>query len=435
MKKRRTAIALSTVILLAGIALSVFFQRHQQPMQQNAPSQLNTIQRENQLPGTTEWQLTRPASYDTQTARFPAIEGYAWTTSATAGDTISFSVSTTAPFFTADIYRLGWYQGKGGRLIQSIPDLLGDLDPMPSMDAQTGLMEADWPAAFTLKIEPNWVSGMYIVKLTAATGEQSYIPFVVRSDRASDFAFIHAASTDEAYNNWGGKSLYGINLANFAADSMCWQIRYESATTNGAPDRVLVGYKADALDPLRGKDNSQVTVQFRQAPVNRPEQTLLGSMWAGDFNWGTSYDWVVADASNWVFANTGLKNGDHLPGLVGYEYDNVSRSAPIPAGTSVLSSSHVHDIAQNRDDVSNATVYTARSGARVFNAATIQWSWGQGGIAAAVYTYKRAVNSLNVGCLLAISSERIATTSFASIVCSSSILVMPFAIASGVLLT
>jgi hypothetical protein len=436
------------------------------PQRNSSPAtHLNPVQQENQLPGTTEWQLTRPASYDTQTSRFQALEGYAWTTSAAAGDTISFSVSTTASLFTADIYRLGWYQGKGGRFIQSIT-VLGNFYPMPSMNMKTGLVEANWPASFTLKIDPNWVSGMYIVKLTAATGEQSYIPFVVRSNRASDFAFIHATSTDVAYNNWGGKSLYdfnsrgghrankvsfdrpfdidagagyllnweypmirwleengydvsylstsdvqdyptllrnhhgilivghdeywsktmrdnleaavnnGINLANFAADSICWQIRYESATTNGAPDRIIVGYKDDALDPLTGKDNSQVTVQFRQTPVNRPEQTLLGSMWAGDFNWGTSYDWVVADASNWVFAHTGLKNGDHLPGLVGYEYDNVSRSTPIPAGISVLSSSHVHDIAQNRDDVSNATVYTAQSGARVFNAATIQWSWG-----------------------------------------------------------
>jgi N,N-dimethylformamidase beta subunit-like, C-terminal len=96
----------------------------------------------------------------------------------------------------------------------------------------------------------------------------------------------------------------------------------------------------------------------------------------GDFNWGTSYDWVVADASNWLFAGTGLKNGDRLPGLVGYEYDKVSPVSPIPPGTHVLSSSPVHDIAQNRDDVSNATVYTARNGAQVFNAATIQWSWG-----------------------------------------------------------
>ncbi len=426
----------------------------------------NPIQQENQLSGTAEWKLAHPAAYDTQSSRFPSIEGYAWTTSATAGDTISFSVSTTAPFFTANIYRLGWYQGKGGRLIQSIPETIADFNPMPSMDSQTGLIEANWPVAFTLKVQPSWVSGIYLVKLTAATGEQNYIPFVVRSDRASDFAFIHPSSTDAAYNNWGGKSLYdfnstgghrankvsfdrpfnidggagyvltweypmirwlegngydvsylstsdvqdyptllrnhhgvlivghneywskamrnnleaavnsGVNLANFAANSIYWQIRFEPSTAKHTPERIIVGYKDAARDPLTGKDNSQVTVQFRQSPVNRPEQTLLGSMWAGSFNWGTNYDWVVADASNWVFANTGLKNGDHLPGLVGYEYDNVSRSTPMPAGTDVLSSSHVHDIAQNRDDVSSATVYTAPGGARVFNAATIQWSWG-----------------------------------------------------------
>ncbi len=461
-KKHRNRFILLIVVVILG---TVLLPGRWQIAWLSALS-LNPVQQENQLPGTTEWQLTRSASYDPQTARSQAIEGYASTTSAAAGDRISFFISTTAPFYRADIYRLGWYQGKGGRLMQSIPDLPGNFEPMPSMDVRTGLVEADWPMAFMLKIDQHWVSGMYIVKLTAATGEQSYIPFVVRSDRASDFVFIHAANTDEAYNNWGGKSLYdfnslkghrankvsfdrpsglgdgagylliweypmlrwleengydvsylstsdvqnypslllrhhgllivghneywsktmrdnleaavnsGVNLANFAANSIYWQIRYESAITDGVPDRIIVGYKDDALDPLTGKDNSQVTVEFRQPPVNRPEQELLGSMWAGDFNWGTSYDWVVADASSWVFANTGLKKGDHLPGLVGYEYDNVSRNAPIPVGTDILSSSHVHDIAQNKDDVSNATVYTVPGGARVFNAATIQWSWG-----------------------------------------------------------
>jgi hypothetical protein len=495
---RTSCIALTCVILSIILLLwqwytaqpRVAISTHNKPVPQHQSSPvapLNAIQQENQLPGTTDWQLTNHATYDIQSLRFPAIEGYAWSTSAAAGDILSFSVSTNAPFFSADIYRLGWYQGKGGRFIQSLPYMPGNFESMPSMDSRSGLMQADWPIAFTLKIEANWTSGLYIVKLKAATGEQGYIPFVVRSNGASDFAFIHAASTDEAYNNWGGKSLYnfnssgghrankvsfdrpfgisngagylltweypmlrwleengfdvsylstsdvqdypsllrhhngilivghneywsrtmrdnleavvnnGVNLANFAADSMCWQIRYESSTKNGIPGRIIVGYKDKALDLFMEKDNSQVTVQFRNSPVNRPEQTLLGSMWAGDFNWGTSYDWVVSDSSNWVFSNTGLKNGDHLPGLVGYEYDNVSRSAPIPAGTSLLSSSPVQDVAQGRDDVAdatvytagngarvfndvaNATVYTAGSGARVFNASTIQWSWGLDG--------------------------------------------------------
>ena len=441
------------------------------PLMKQAVNNVNPIQRENQLPGTTDWQLSNPAPYDAKTFDYPTIEGYAWTTSVQAGDEVQFSVSTTSPSFSADIYRMGWYQGKGGRLMQSIATIQGHTFPLPSPEAETGLIEANWPVAFTLKTNPGWISGMYMVKLTASHGEQSYIPFVLRSSKPSDFAFIHAVNTDEAYNTWGGTSLYsnftqsfkgprafkvsfdrpfeqdsgaglffwyeypmvrwleqhgydvsylsdpdlqntssslqnyhgllivghseywsmqmrdalemavnkGVNLAVFAANTLYWQIRYEPRHIGGQfiPERILVCYKGDGhRDPFHGKENSQLTVQFRQAPLNRPEQTLLGEMYAG--NWEPrlgGFPWVVADASSWVFAGTGLKNGDSLPGLVGYEYDKVDSHFPVPQGLEILASSPVVDVSKNHDE-SDTTLYTAASGARVFDAGTIEWSWG-----------------------------------------------------------
>ena len=441
------------------------------PSMGKAINTVNPIQKENQLPGTTDWQLSNPDPYNTKTFHYSTIEGYAWTTSVQAGDEVQFSVSTTSPSFSADIYRMGWYQGKGGRLMQSIVTIQGHAFPLPSPDASTGLIETNWPVAFTLKTNPVWVSGMYMVKLTASNGVQSYIPFVLRSSKPSDFAFIHTANTDEAYNSWGGTSLYndfthtlkahrafqvsfdrpfeqdtgaglffwyeypmvrwleqqgydisylsdpdlqntstvlqnyhamlivghseywskqmrdtletavnkGVNLAVFAANSIYWQIRYEPRPSGGqsVPERILVCYKGlGHQDPFYGKDNSQITVTFRQAPLNEPEQTLLGEMYAS--NWEPrlgGFPWVVADASSWVFAGTGLKNGDSLPGLVGYEYDKVDPHFSTPPGLEILASSPVVDLSKNRD-VSDATLYTSASGARVFNAGTIEWAWG-----------------------------------------------------------
>jgi hypothetical protein len=440
------------------------------PLMKKAANDLNPIQRENQLPGTTAWQLSNPASEDGKTATYPAIEGYAWTTSAQAGDEVQFSVSTPSPSFSADVYRMGWYQGKGGRLMQSIVTVQGHAYPLPSPDASTGLIEANWPVAFTLKTNPQWVSGMYMVKLTAANGEQSYIPFVLRSTKPSDFAFIHAVNTDEAYNVWGGASLYrdltnmlnakrafkvsfdrpfeqdrgaglffwfeypmvrwleqrgydisylsdpdlqnipyslqnyhallivghseywskqmrdalemtinkGVNLAVFGANSIYWQIRYEPRISGSQsfPMRTIVCYKSTAIDPLYGKENSLVTAQFRQDPLNRPEQTLLGAMQAS--NWEPNqggFPWVVADASSWVFAGTGLRNGDSLQGLVGYEYDKVYPNYPVPQGLQILAASPVVDQLK-KHDTANATLYTTSSGARVFDVGTFEWSWG-----------------------------------------------------------
>lgn len=171
----------------------------------------------------------------------------------------------------------------------------------------------------------------------------------------------------------------GVNLAVFAANTLYWQIRYEPRRSAGQsfPERILVCYKGQGQqDPFYGKENLLVTVTFRQAPLNRPEQTLLGEMYAS--NWEPrlgGFPWVVADATSWVFAGTGLKNGDSLPGLVGYEYDKVNPNFPVPQGLEILASSPVVDVSKNHD-VSNATLYTAVSGARIFDAGTIEWSWG-----------------------------------------------------------
>ncbi len=175
-----------------------------------ASTRLNAIQQENLLPGTTSWQLTNPTPENyTNPTYDKGIQGYSSVTSAKAGNTVNFSVSTIASTFKADIYRLGWYQGKGARLMRSIANIPGKAYPVPAPNTQTGLVEAGWPAAFSVTIPSNWTTGMYIVKLTDANKQQSYIPFTVKTTSYTDFAFIHSVNTDEAYNIWGGASLYG----------------------------------------------------------------------------------------------------------------------------------------------------------------------------------------------------------------------------------
>src|SRR6266851_3134262 len=85
------SLQLSNTLVLFLLALS-------NPLLQKltSPGQLNPIQIENQLPGTRDWQLSNPALYDPKTFHYPAIEGYAWTTSAQVGGEVNFSVSTTS---------------------------------------------------------------------------------------------------------------------------------------------------------------------------------------------------------------------------------------------------------------------------------------------------------------------------------------------------
>jgi hypothetical protein len=93
--------------------------------------------------------------------------------------------------------------------------LAGIAQTIPTPDPATGLTECRWTGPYVLTVKnaadpSDWVSGIYLVKLTARpTGHQSYIIFVVRDDRrASDLLFQSSVATEQAYNPWGGKSLY-----------------------------------------------------------------------------------------------------------------------------------------------------------------------------------------------------------------------------------
>src|SRR4029453_9771783 len=48
------------------------------------------------------------------------------------------------------------------------------------------------------------------------------------------------------------------------------------------------------------------------------EKTLIGARITYPGVGGA--DWTCADEKHWIFAGTGMKNGDSIPGLVGWEY-------------------------------------------------------------------------------------------------------------------
>jgi len=166
----------------------------------------NPVQTENALAGTSAWRLTNPALNH-------ELEGYASLTSVNRGSSIKFFVSTSDPSYTIDIYRMGWYAGTGARLVQSIAAQAGVLQTMPTPDATTGMIECNWTSPYTLATSASWISGVYLAKLTGtSSGKQSYIVFVVRDDSSTAaLAFQSSVTTFQAYNNWGGKSLYGWN--------------------------------------------------------------------------------------------------------------------------------------------------------------------------------------------------------------------------------
>ena len=81
----------------------------------------NPIVVENQNPGSTNWNLSNSGS-----DAVGQIKGYASAASINKGESITFFVSVNpAQTFTIDVYRLGWYGGAGGRLMQHVDALQG----------------------------------------------------------------------------------------------------------------------------------------------------------------------------------------------------------------------------------------------------------------------------------------------------------------------
>jgi hypothetical protein len=137
---------------------------------------------------------------------------------------------------------------------------------------------------------------------------------------------------------------------------------------------VIVCYKEASLDPLQNTSPGLTTVQWRDTPVNQPENALLGIMFESLYDFGNSFPWVVSNASHWIYAGTGLQNGQQIPGLIGYEYDRVWNNGRTPANLQVLATSPVVDY-QGVSSTHNASLYVAPSGAMVFSAGTNYFPW------------------------------------------------------------
>jgi len=137
------------------------------------------------------------------------LEGFAGSTTASAGDSVPVYVSTDSPHTVSwVVYRLGWYAGLGARRMESGGPLSIASQPACPMDPNTGLIKCDWSVAFTLDVSAHWLSGLYAIKLTRDDGYVRYIPLVVADTRCADIVLQSSIATSQAYNDWGGSSLY-----------------------------------------------------------------------------------------------------------------------------------------------------------------------------------------------------------------------------------
>ena len=433
-----------------------------------SPSDPERIRRENELPGTRDWMVTNVRIDPATKYRSPWIEGYASRTSVRPGDTISFHVSTNpASPYEIELYRLGYYQGHGGRLVWKSGPIKGSVQPDPPTGPKR-LRDCSWEPGISLKIPDDWVSGVYLGKMTAEReGLQSYVIFVVRDDRPADFLFQVSDNTWNAYNRWpsqfslyddGKKTWYwgpnvqasfdrpygkycqvidsilsvgsgefllwefplaywmeqqgydvsyisnfdthsdpqglrrgrgwlsvghdeywslamyenvknaaadGVNLAFFSGNAICGVVDVH-ASADGRPARVLerVGLFGGITDEAESFTDMKMLTQHGPS-----ESPLLGARNMYPVTGGA--DWICRKPAHWLFANTGMKEGDAIPGLVGWEWHGDPATIP---GLEVVASGPTSNGKTSGTYVS--TIYPGPKGNVVFNASTIWWSDG-----------------------------------------------------------
>ncbi len=209
-------IALISLLFGASLLACNTNQAHPTSIELAVPRS-NAIARENALQGTRDWQIPGGKGATTQ------IQAYASATSVSPGQKLIFYVSTQTEGlgYSISIYRLGWYGGLGGRLMlmqaNRIGHTQGYYDESTSLllkcsscrdDKQTGLIEADWQPSFVLTVPRDWTTGVYLAKFVDVNGMQTYTPFDVLGNVTATYVVVTPDTTNEAYNDWGGYSLY-----------------------------------------------------------------------------------------------------------------------------------------------------------------------------------------------------------------------------------
>jgi hypothetical protein len=195
--------------ILVGLAVAGLLLLVPLEARASCSSPANPIEAENCLTGTpdTTWDVTGPLAGD------PTIQGYATNISVNQGGTITFKVNTDAAGYRLEIYRMGYYQGNGARLVTTVlPSVrLPQTQPACLTDLTTGLFDCgNWGLSATWAVPVNATSGIYFAKVVRSdTGGASHIIFIVRSDASRSALLFQASDTTwQAYNDYGGNSLY-----------------------------------------------------------------------------------------------------------------------------------------------------------------------------------------------------------------------------------
>lgn len=190
------------------------------------------ITRENAKPGTPKYAEGIPRRYSGDYSRRDSSRGFnAWVAnsvgakrvegwldqvSATCGQTVGLHISGNAVPVKISVFRMGFYRGDNARLIEKT----STAKPIPAYDAPKisaaprSTVTTNWPVSWKFTVDSQTPPGQYIIRLDDGIGKSTLVPFTITNPKGrSETTFVSAVMTWQAYNQWGGFSLYkGPNL-------------------------------------------------------------------------------------------------------------------------------------------------------------------------------------------------------------------------------
>lgn len=163
----------------------------------------SAIVTENQKAGTTAWRITNPP-------KAGMVEGFANRDSVTQGGSFGLYVSTTAPSFGVVAYRMGYYQGTGGREVWASSQVPGHQQPACPVDKTTNMVSCDdWSRSMTVQVTADWPAGDYVLKLTGSGNEQAYVLITVWDPAShATYMVVNRTLTEQGWNTFGGYDFY-----------------------------------------------------------------------------------------------------------------------------------------------------------------------------------------------------------------------------------
>jgi hypothetical protein len=361
------------------------------------------VARENLKKGDKTWSKGVPLRFSADFSRrkdVPRIEGYLSSSSGTCGEKLTLT-TVGSKKFTAAIYRMGYYNNHGARLVK--------------------LLKSPTKISIDSKTPP----GQYLIKLSNNLRAATFVPFIVYGDAPSEATFISSVLTWQSYNQWGGESLYkgadgaretaatvvsldrpydgdgsgqfrymeqplvtmmekiGIDI-NYVTDfdvyynpvvfektksiivgghSEYWTIAMrDSIDAAVAQGKNLVAFGGNTAYAITEIGERNISGRTPYRVMGRPESLLLGSQY---FALAIRKDLI----SNNLWPFEGLGQDAVIKGIYGYEADTALGTI----GPGVQVSARAAISPTEKGYVAMSTYYTATSGASVLNMGTNGW--------------------------------------------------------------